>query len=147
MNIFVSRIRKIFSTLPGYGRTAHIYNCIYIYTSFDVQTSKESEYWSENTAMPMLLVVRQKWTYGNMADSELLCVEVATLLRNDYARIRVISQGCICSQKLRFFLFYSRYLPSLLLPRRKKGEKKMILLWPLPWYGQAEEETQYPLVM
>ena len=79
---------------------------IYIYTSYDVQTSKASEYWPENTAMSMLLVVRQKWTYGNMADSELLCVEVATLLRNEYARIRVISQGCICSHKLRFFFLF-----------------------------------------
>ena len=61
MNFFVSRMRKIFSTLPGYERTAHIVY-IYIYTSYDVQTSKAIEYWPENTAMSMLLVVRQKWT-------------------------------------------------------------------------------------
>ena len=71
MKIFVSRIRKIFSTLPGYERTAH-YIVQYIYSSFDVQTSKESEYWPENTDMSMLLVVRQKLTYGNMAENELL---------------------------------------------------------------------------
>ena len=36
-----------------------------------------------NTAMPMfLLVVRQKCTYRNMAESELLGVRAVTLLRN-----------------------------------------------------------------
>ena len=34
-------------------------------------------------AMPMFLpVVRQKCTYGNMAESEFLCVRVAALLRS-----------------------------------------------------------------
>ena len=74
--------------------------------------------------MSMLLVVRQKWTYGNMADSELLCVEVATLLRNDYARIRVISQGCICSQKLRFFYFILDICLALTTAQAKKGREK-----------------------
>ena len=32
-------------------------------------------------------VVRQECTYENMAESELLCVRVATLLRNKYASI------------------------------------------------------------
>ena len=47
-----------------------------------------------------------KCTYEYMAESKLLCVRVATLLRNKHASIlSVISQG---------FLFYcSRYLPSL----------------------------------
>ena len=40
--------------------------------------------------------VRQKCTHGNMAECELLCVGVATLLRNKYASIlRVISRKYI----------------------------------------------------
>ena len=49
----------------------------------------------ENTATPakaFLMVVRQKCTYGNVAESELPCVRVATLLRSKYASIlRVMS--------------------------------------------------------
>ena len=42
-----------------------------------------------NVAMP---AVRQNCTYGNMAESELICVIEATLLRNKYASIlRAIS--------------------------------------------------------
>ena len=38
----------------------------------------------ENTAMPMFLTSwRQKCTFGNMVERELLCVKVATLLRNE----------------------------------------------------------------
>ena len=46
-----------------------------------------------NNDMPMFLTrCEQKCTYGNMAESELLCVRVATLLRNKYASIlRVMS--------------------------------------------------------
>ena len=48
-----------------------------------------------NAAMPAnaaIPAVRQKCTYGNMAESELICVIDATLLRNKYARIlRVMS--------------------------------------------------------
>ena len=63
-----------------------------------------------NAAKP---AVRQKCTYGNMAESELLCVRVATLLRNKYASIlRVISLGSTC-QNCQDFFYCSRYLPSL----------------------------------
>ena len=41
-----------------------------------------------------------------MAESEVLCVGVATLLRNKYASIlRVISYGCTCSQNCQDFYF------------------------------------------
>ena len=62
-----------------------------------------------------------------MADSELLCVEVATLLRNEYARVRVISQGSICSQKLSFFKILDICL-AFYCPGEKKERKNDIAL-------------------
>ena len=57
-------------------------------------------------AMP---AVRQKYTYRNMAESELLCVRVATLHGNKY-KSDVIR---LYMSELSIFLFYwSRYLPS-----------------------------------
>ena len=52
----------------------------------------------ENTLMPMLLTNwKKKCTYGNVVESELLRVRVATLLRNICANIlRVMSQGNTC---------------------------------------------------
>ncbi len=44
-------------------------------------TMPENATMPAKTAMPMFLTSeRQKGTYGNMAESELLCVRVATLL-------------------------------------------------------------------
>ena len=57
-----------------------------------------------NAAMP---AVRQKCTFGNMAESELLCVRVATSLRNKYAHIRQY----MLSELPRFLFYCSRYLP------------------------------------
>ena len=47
-----------------------------------------------NTAIPFLTVVKQKYTYRNMVESELICIRVAsyTLLRSEYVSIvRVMS--------------------------------------------------------
>ena len=42
-----------------------------------------------------------------MAESELLCVRVATLLRNKYASVlRVMSQGSTCHVEISAFLKY-----------------------------------------
>ncbi len=50
------------------------------------------------------LIVRPKCTYGNMAEIELFCVGVATLLRNKYASIlRVISHSSTCYQSCQGF--------------------------------------------
>ena len=59
-----------------------------------------------NTALPMFLtIVRQKYTYGNMAESELLCVIGATLLRNKYVIRQNMSELSI------YFFYCSGYLP------------------------------------
>ena len=53
-----------------------------------------------------------------MAESELLCVRVANLVRNKYASIlRVISQGVVRIVKILFYC--SRYLPSLTTSQEK----------------------------
>ena len=60
-----------------------------------------------NTAMPMFLTfMRQKYTYVNMAENELLCVRVVTLLRSKDASTQksdVIRQ-CLYSKLSRFFV-------------------------------------------
>ena len=56
-----------------------------------------------------------------MAESELLCVRVAALLRHKYASIlRVMSMRQYMSELLRFLFYCSRYLPSLSTAQEKK---------------------------
>ena len=63
-----------------------------------------------NAAMPAM---RQKCTYGNMTESELLCVKVATLLRNKYASALRVSHKAMHVWIVKIFFYCSRYLPSL----------------------------------
>ena len=72
-----------------------------------------------NTTMPMFLTsCETECTYENMAESELLCVGVATLLRNEYKSDIIKQYMSELSKFLLFFqLFFNfnffRYLPRL----------------------------------
>ena len=70
--------------------------------------------------VPDQLWDRNAQTYGNMAESELLCVWVATLLRNKYASIiRVI---IIISQNWQdFYLIVQDIYLAYLLPIEEKN--------------------------
>ena len=91
---------------------------ITIISSNDFQhTRRANNAMPTNTAMPMFLTSCETeisiWKY-DMAESELLCVRVATLLRNKYAsiqRVDVIGQYML-AELLRFLFYCSRYLPS-----------------------------------
>ena len=69
---FLSPLRKIVHALPGYEHTAHMHTHIYI-----------PAYIYTRIYIP---VVRQKRSYGNMAENELLCVSVLHYMEtNTYA--------------------------------------------------------------
>ena len=62
-----------------------------------------------NTAIPLFLnsYATEEIQYGDVADSELFCMRVATLLRNKYASIRkVMSSGNACQNCQDFVLFW-----------------------------------------
>ena len=63
-------------------------------------------------------VVRQKCTYGNMAEWELLCVRVVILHRNKHTKSSVIGSTC---QNCQDFYFNVRDIcQALMLPSQKK---------------------------
>ena len=84
-------------------------------TSNVVQTSKASKYCHANA----LTVVRQKKN-GNMAESELLCVRVAPLLRSKYASIlRVMAKGNSCQNCQDFYFIVLDICHALTITQAK----------------------------
>ena len=66
-----------------------------------------------------------------MAESELLCVRVATLLRSKYAIIlRVMSQDSTCCQNCQYFYCIDLDIClALATAQKKKKEKKKIYIY------------------